>query len=85
MRRLTFLLLMVGIAQSVCAAKRVTVEKLERLLTADHGKQDAKVAQQLANLELSERLSAAKLPRWEADLPGPGSRQALVALAAASR
>jgi VWFA-related protein len=75
---------MVGIAQSVCAAKRVTVEQLERLLTADHGKQDAKVAQQLANLELSERLSAAKLTRWEADLPGPGSRQALVALADAS-
>ncbi len=84
MRRLTFLLLMVGIAQSVCAAKRVTVEQLERLLTADHGKQDAKVAQQLANLELSERLSAAKLTRWEADLPGPGSRQALVALADSS-
>jgi VWFA-related protein len=80
----TLLLLLVWIALPAFAAKRVTTDQLEKIVAADHGKQDAKVAQQLANLELSERLSAAKLTRWEADLPGPESRQALVALADAS-
>lgn len=84
MPKLILLLLLAGIALPAFAAKRVTVEQLERLMTAAHGKPDAKVAQQLVNLELSERLSAAKLARWEADSPGPESRQALVALADAS-
>ena len=84
MRQLILLLLLAGIALPASAAKRVTVEQLERLMTAAHGKPDAKVAQQLVNLELSERLSLAQLTRLEADSPGPESRQALVALADAS-
>jgi hypothetical protein len=84
MRNLTLLLLLAGMALPAFAAKRVTTDQLEKVLASVHGKPDAKVAQQLANLELSERLSAAKLTRWEADLPGPESRQALVALADAS-
>src|ERR1035437_837759 len=81
MRKLVLLLLLTGTALSAFAARRVTVEQLERLLAAAHGKPDAKVAQQLSNLELTERLSAASLSRWEADLPGPESRRSLVVLA----
>jgi hypothetical protein len=81
MRRLALLLLIAGIALSAVAAKRVTVEQLEQVLAASHGRPDAKVAQQLSNLELTERLNEGRVARWEADLPGPESRQALVALA----
>ena len=81
MQKLGLLLLAAGIALPGFAATRVTVEQLEHVLAAAHGKPDLKVAKQLSDLELSERLSAAKLSRWEADSPGPESRQALVALA----
>ena len=81
MQKLGLLLLAAGIAVPGFAATRVTVEQLEHVLAAAHGKPDLKVAKQLSDLELSERLSAAKLSRWEADSPGPESRQALVALA----
>ena len=84
MRRLAFLFFLAGITLPAVAVKRVTTDQLERVLSSAHGKPDAKTAQQLTNLELSERLSAEKLAHWEADLPGPESRQALVALADAS-
>ncbi|MDE3187991.1 MAG: VWA domain-containing protein [Acidobacteriota bacterium] len=81
MRKLALLLLLAAIALPAMAAKRVTVEQLEQVLAAAHGKQDGKVAQQLINLELTERLSGARLARWEAALPGAESRRALVVLA----
>lgn len=81
MRKLAILLFVAGIALPAVAAKRVTVEQLEKVLAAAHGKPDAKVAQQLANLELTERLSATKLSRMDADLPGPDSRRSLMVLA----
>jgi hypothetical protein len=84
MRRLVILLFLTGVAMPAIWAKRLTTDQLEKVLSSAHGKPDAKIAQQLVNLELSERLSAGKLARWEADLPGPESRQALVALADAS-
>jgi hypothetical protein len=84
MQKLVLLLLAAAIALPAFAAKRVTVDQLEKVLAGAHGKPDAKVAKQLFDMELSERLSAVRLSRWEADLPGPESRQALVALADAS-
>ncbi len=81
MRRLVLLLSLAGIAVPAVAARNITVEQLEQVLAAAHGKADAKVAQQLSGLELTERLSAARLSRWEADLPGPDSRRSLVLLA----
>jgi VWFA-related protein len=81
MRKLALLLLLVGIALPAFAARNITVEQLEQLLAAAHGKADAKVAQQLSDLQLTERLSAGRLARWEADLPGPESRRSLVLLA----
>ena len=81
MQKLVIPLMVLGIALPAFAAQRVTVEQLERMLADAHGKPDVKVANQLTGLELTERLSAAKLSRWEADSRGPQSRQALVALA----
>ena len=81
MLKLALLLLLAGIALPAVAARNVTVEQLEQVMTAAHGKPDAKLAQQFSGLELTERLSAARLSRWEADLPGPESRRSLVLLA----
>ena len=81
MRKLALLWLLAGVALPAVAARNITVEQLEQVLAAVHGKADAKVAQQLSGLELTERLSAARLSRWEADLPGTESRQSLVLLA----
>jgi len=63
------------------AAKAVTVEQLEELLEADHGKPDAKLAQQIATVELGERLSAPRLSLLEVGLPGPESQRALMLIA----
>lgn len=84
MRNFIFLLLLGQVFLPTLAAERVTVEKLEKMLKAAHEKPDARVAKELSDLELTERLSAAKLSRWEADLPGPESRRSLVMLADAS-
>jgi VWFA-related protein len=81
MRKPVLLLLLASFALPSCAAKRVTVEQLERLLASDRGKSDLKVMEQLAGLEITERLSGAKFSRWEAALPGPESRKALLILA----
>ena len=61
--------------------ERVVVQELQQILAAAQGKPDEKFAEQLAWLQLSERVSATRLSRWKAQLPGPESRQALTALA----
>jgi hypothetical protein len=83
-RKLSILFLLTGTMPPIFAAKHVTVEKLEQELANAHGQPDAKAAEQLFDLELTERVSSATLARWEAELPGPKSRQALVELADAS-
>jgi VWFA-related protein len=86
MRKLMFLLpfLLAQLSVPALAANSVTVAQLDRLLAAAHDQPDAKVAQDLSTLELSERVSAERLSRWQAGLPGQKSLQALVALADAS-
>jgi hypothetical protein len=84
MRKRTILLLLVGTVSPAFAANPVTVEMVDQLLIYAHGKPDAKVAKELFDLELTERVSSARLERWEAELPGPKSRQAMVELADAS-
>lgn len=84
MRKLTILLLLAGTVPPAFAAKPVTLDKVSQLLIYARGKPDAKLAAQLFNLELTERVSSSRLARWEAELPGPKSRQAVVALADAS-
>ena len=85
MRPLALLsLLLFGILPPALAARPVTIAQLEQLLLADHGKSDAKLAGQLADLQLTERASAARLARWQSDDPGPRTREALLELADAS-
>lgn len=81
MRRLALLLSLALASLPVFAGKRITVEQLEQLLTAAHGKSDAETARQLAGLDLIERFTTARLVNAEATLPGPESRQALLLVA----
>ncbi len=63
---------------------RVTVDQLEQVLTSSHGRSDADLAKQLAEMELIERFDSDRLAHSEADLPGAQSRLALVAEADSS-
>jgi len=84
MRTLVLLLFLTAFAFPACAEKRVTVEQLEQAVAAAHGKPDKDVAQQLTRLELTERLSTARLDKLKAELPGDQTRRALLAVADAS-
>jgi VWFA-related protein len=81
MRKLAVLLFLVVGASSCLAARKVTVEQLEELLAGAGAKPDGKIAQQLSELELTERLSAAKISQLALELPGAQSRRSLVILA----
>jgi hypothetical protein len=81
MRSLALLLVLVGTAASAFAGKRVTVAQLEQEVIALQAKPDGKAAQQLSDLELTERLSGAKFAGLQTETPGPKARQALLVLA----
>src|ERR1700733_8717453 len=78
--RILVLLLIAGFAVPVFAAKTVTVEELERAVAKARGAPDAKMAKLLSDLELTDRLSMMRFASLEAELPGPGARQALLVL-----
>jgi hypothetical protein len=59
----------------------VTAAQLEARVTAERGRPDDAIARRLSSLELTERLSTARLQSLEAELPGTRSRQALAVLA----
>ena len=65
----------------VLAGREISGEQLEQMIAGSNREPDAKVAKQLSELELTERLSAARLARCEANLRGPDARRALIALA----
>jgi hypothetical protein len=65
----------------ILTGRPINGEQLAQMLTAASGEPDEKLAKQLYELELTERLSAATRARCEADLPGPGARRAFRALA----
>jgi hypothetical protein len=73
-----------AIARSEPQTEKVTVEQLERMVAAAQRRPDAKIEQRLTGLELSERLSSARLARLQAQLPGVHAQRALLALADAS-
>jgi hypothetical protein len=81
MRQWAFLLVLAGMALPAFAARRVSVAELEQLLAAAHGQPDKKVAKQIDDLELTERVSYTRLTQWEAGLPGSQSREALTKIA----
>ena len=61
--------------------KQVTVEELAQRLAAERGRSDKDLTHQLEDLQLTQRLSWARLEKLEAGLPGPESRSALLAVA----
>jgi len=78
MRRLMVLLVLAAMTLPAGAAKRVTVAQLEQALTAAAAahKPDAEMARLIGGMELSERLSEARLGRLSEHL-NAGSRAAL--------
>jgi hypothetical protein len=66
-----------GESKKGSAPLSASVEDVERILAEDKGKGDAKVAQQLSGLELTERMSSAKLKSLEQSVRGTKSRRAL--------
>ena len=63
------------------AIRRITVEQLGQWLDTVHGEGDTDMAVQISSLELTERLSSARLTSWTAAMHGKNSQQALLALA----
>ncbi len=81
MRKWAILLFLAGSAWPALAARSVTVGQLEQLLDTLHGKSDGKVAQELSDLELTERVSPIRLAHWEKDFSGTRAHEALTKLA----
>jgi VWFA-related protein len=89
MQKWATLVLLAAILEPILTAqqaptKPVNVDQLNQLLIADRGLRDDKMASQLTGLQLTERANSAALSRWQQQLPGSRSREALVALADAS-
>jgi hypothetical protein len=85
MWRLAMLVLLSGIALPAFPAdgsipRKVTVEQLEQRLSVAHRQRDVQAANQIYELELTERMSTARLARAEGNLPGPVSQKALLAI-----
>jgi len=83
-RRLTLLSMGIGLALPLFATEAVTVNELETAVVKIHRESDAEAAKRLSEVNLTERLSTARLVRLKAELPGEKSRQALDAVADAS-
>jgi hypothetical protein len=64
--------------------EKVTVLDVQQTIVASQWKSDKELADELAGMELTERLSTPRLQRLNVYLPGEKSRQALLALADAS-
>jgi len=82
---LVAMLALPAIAGTERTAARVSVAQLEQTLSAARGEPDRRVAQELSDLELTERLSELRRVRLDAELPGSEARQALNTLADVSQ
>jgi hypothetical protein len=80
MRTLALILIVLGFATHLSAAKVVTVAELDELLSASQSRTDADLARQISELQLGERLNPEKFERLNARMPGAKSREALIAL-----
>jgi len=83
-RKSAFLYLFLLASIPAFAAKHVTVAQVEQLLTLEKDKPDAEIFRQLADMQLTERMSTEKLASLSAKCPGPESRQTLLSLADSS-
>lgn len=84
MREHVLLLLLLGLALPASATNQVSVRELEQAAARSHSRPDARAAKQLSELQLTERLSTARLGRLKAELPGEQSQLALLGIADAS-
>jgi VWFA-related protein len=75
------LLLLLGFAWPARAANTLSIDQMEQLLATLQGKPDGKAAAELGEVQLTERVSLARLARWDAEFPGPKTREALMQLA----
>jgi hypothetical protein len=80
MRKWAVAVLLAVSAWPAMAAKSVNVGQLESLLDSLRGKSDGKVAGELSDLELTERVNPARLAQWEKNFPGSKSHEALIKL-----
>jgi hypothetical protein len=84
MRKSVLLLVLLAVAHSAHAAQRATVEELQQILNAEveEHEKDGAIAHRLASVELTERLTEAKLEEMSAQAkPGPKTALALEMLA----
>ena len=81
MKKWALFLALACLAGSARAAKVLSVEQLEQWLAANRGKSDAHIAQQLSQMDLSERVSPVRLARWEKTVTGSKTREELMRLA----
>lgn len=85
MRRILFLLLVtIGLLSQSWAANKiqsVTVDQLGQWLSGVRDESDSRIAKELENKVLIERVGAAQLAQWQSALPGRHSRSALTAMA----
>jgi len=65
-------------------AQHLSVAQLEQMLEQSRRKSESQLVRELSTIELTERMSSARLIAWESRLPGKKAWQALVALADAS-
>jgi hypothetical protein len=84
MRWLTLWIVLLGLALPAFAADPATVKDLERIVARARGKPDAHVARQISGMQLTERLSTARLTKLKSALPGEEARSALLVVADAS-
>lgn len=68
--------------QPIAAAHQGNIAELEQVLGRKHS--DRKLAEELAGMQLTERLSTPRLEKWLKRMPGQRSRRALTSLADAS-
>jgi hypothetical protein len=84
MKAFIVLLLFALLPSPTFAAQKVSVNQLQQMLPALHGKSDKKIANRIAEVELTERLSQGEFDAMSRNLPGQRSRTALLAVADAS-
>ncbi|HTV81029.1 MAG TPA: hypothetical protein VME18_00130 [Acidobacteriaceae bacterium] len=84
MRTPAILLLAAVLAATAHAAQLVTVDQVQKILTASRGESDTKLAEQISSFEAVERIDTPTLLRWQAAAPGDRTREALLLLADSS-
>jgi hypothetical protein len=78
---LVVLVLLSGLASPAWAAKSLSIDQMDQLLAQLGGKPDGKVAAELDDIQLTQRVSSARLAYWEAEFPGSRAHEELLKLA----